>query len=563
MFPLLLSLHIENIALIRLLDLDLNGGFSAFTGETGAGKSILIDSIGLLCGSRGERERIRSGEDSALVEGLFFVPDGPNRRKLEEADLAPDEDGNLFVQRRLYADGRGSVKINGRAVPLSRLREISPCLIHIHGQQDTAGLSTEERQRELLDAYAKNGEVLERYRSTYNETKTLRKELEDRKKGANLLEEKRDLLAYQANELQQAKIRVGEEAELTAEHALLANREKIAEQAGTAFQALYRSDRSAVASVQTAVSALRRLSDVLPDGTELLERLDDVKAELTDIAESLEQYADPGENPASRLQKVEDRLDLLASLERKYRTDEAGLAAKAASLKEDLDKLGRTEDDLEEIQEQLKDKEKELSARASELSCTRKAAAEKLASSVQNALEELDMPSVRFLIDVDGSDESPSACGPDGRDAVSFAVSANAGEEPKPVGKIASGGELSRIMLCLQFALADAEQTPTMIFDEIDTGISGKTNEKIGRMMARVAEETGSQVICVTHAAQLASRAENHYRIAKNEVDGRTETSVSLLDEAGRIGELSRIMGGLNITDAVRKAAKELLKGAS
>ncbi len=555
---MLVSLHIENIALIRLLDLDLNGGFSAFTGETGAGKSILIDAIGLLCGARGERERIRSGEDSALTEGLFFIPEGMLRNRLTEADAAPDEDGNLFIQRRLFADGRGSVKVNGRAVPLAKLREIAPLLIHIHGQQDTIGLSTEERQRELLDAYAKNGEQKSRYRTVYDETKALRKELENRKKEADLLEEKRDLLAYQANELEQAKIRVGEEAELSAEHALLANRERIAEQAGTAYQALYRSDRSAVSGVQTATSALRRLADVLPDGSDLLERLDDVKAELTDIAETLEQYAEPGENPAARLQKVEDRLDLISSLERKYKTDEAGLAAKAASLKADLEKLGRTEDDLEEIREQLKQKQEELLSAAQALSETRKNAAGKLSGSVRQALTELDMPNVRFLITVTPETD---AFGPDGFDFVSFAVSANAGEEPKPIGKIASGGELSRIMLCLQFALADAEQTPTMIFDEIDAGISGKTNEKIGRMMARVAEETRSQVICVTHAAQLAARAENHYKIAKADINGRTETAVELLDDPGRINELSRIMGGLQITDAVRKAAAELLQG--
>ncbi|MBO4366766.1 MAG: DNA repair protein RecN [Clostridia bacterium] len=558
---MLVSLHIENIALIRLLDLDLNGGFSAFTGETGAGKSILIDAIGLLCGSRGERERIRSGEDSALTEGLFYVPEGILRDKLTEADVSPDEDGNLFIQRRLFADGRGTVKINGRAVPLSKLREIAPLLIHIHGQQDTIGLSTEERQRELLDAYAKNGEQKARYRAVYGEARALRKELEDRKKEADALEEKRDLLAYQANELEQARIRVGEEAELTAEHALLANRERIAEQAGTAYQALYRSDRSAVSDVRTASNALRRLADVLPDGDELLERLDNVKAELTDIAETLEQYAEPGENPAARLQKVEDRLDLLSSLERKYKTDEAGLAAKAASLKEDLDKLGRTEDDLEEIREKLTEKQKELLSTAEELSATRKKAAETLSTSVRQALTELDMPNVRFLITVLPAGDGNGTFGPDGADLVSFAVSANAGEEPKPIGKIASGGELSRMMLCLQFALADAEQTPTMIFDEIDAGISGKTNEKIGRMMARVAEETGSQVICVTHAAQLAARAENHYRISKADVGGRTETAVELLDEPGRISELSRIMGGLQITDAVRKAAAELLHG--
>ena len=561
---MLSALHIENIALIRRLDLDLGGGFSAFTGETGAGKSILIDAIGLLCGARGEKELIRSGEDYALVEGLFTIPVGdPALEKLNAADALPDEDGTLFVQRRLTSDGRSAVKINGRACPLARLREISPFLIRIHGQQDTAGLADETVQRDLLDAFAGNREEKNAFLASDRDFRSLRRALEEKKRHAAGLEEKKDLLLYQAEELRKAKIRPGEEAELNAEHALLANREKVTELSGAAYKSLYRSERSAVSGIQSAISSLRRLSDVLPDGDEILERLENAKAELTDIAEGLESYAEPGENPADRLQKVENRLDLLASLERKYHTDEAGLAKKLESVELDLADLENASSDFGELQAELENAKIVWKKTASALTESRNKAAAVLAERVGSALAELDMPNVRFLISILPDGNGPDECGPDGPDRVSFLVSANAGEEPKPIAKIASGGELSRIMLCLQAALADAEKTATLIFDEIDTGISGKTNEKIGRMMASIAKETDAQVVCVTHAAQLASRAFNHYRISKSVRDGRAETEIDLLDRDGRVGELSRIMGGMKITDAVRKAAAELLEGGT
>ncbi|MBP5230596.1 MAG: DNA repair protein RecN, partial [Clostridia bacterium] len=506
---MLTSLHVENIALIRCLDLDLREGFSAFTGETGAGKSILIDAIGLLCGARSEKELIRTGEQSAIVEGLFSVlPDSPAAEKLKEADIVPDEDGSVFIQRKLMADGRSTVKINGRSLPLSRLREAAPALIRIHGQQDTTGLADDETQTDLLDVYAGNGAERTACLDAWRAYRAARKRLEDHRKYAAELEEKKDLLLYQSNELRAARIRAGEEAELNAEHALLANREKIAEHAGAATRSLYRSERSAVSCVQNAANALRRLSDVLPDADSLLDRLDDVKAELVDVAESLEAYADPGNNPGERLKKVEDRLELLASLERKYRTDEAGLADKLRSLEADLEMLENVESDAEDLESELEQASSAYRTAASALSKTRSEAAKTLTDRVSAALKELDMPSVLFRIEILPFEDPLESGNEKGADSVRFLISANAGEEPKPIGKIASGGELSRIMLCLQVALAGAESTPTLIFDEIDTGISGKTNEKIGRMMASVANASGAQVVCVTHAAQLASRAE-------------------------------------------------------
>lgn len=555
---MLTSLHIENIALIRRLDLEPEAGFCAFTGETGAGKSILIDSIGLLCGARGNaaRELIRTGEDSALVEGMFLPPEEA-LDALRALDAEPDEDGALFLQRKLTSDGRSTAKINGRSVPLSRLREVANCLLTIHGQQDTQTLAGEEKQRRLLDSFAGNEDVLEAYRTEYAACKELKKECEALEKLERELAEKQELLVYQAGELKQAKLRRGEEAELLTEHALLANSEKVTENACLAYESLYAGERSAAALIKQAKQALGRLCNILPGDEELSSlrtRLEDALAELVDVSETLRPYASDREQDAGRLTAVENRLELLSALQRKYRTDENGLLDKLETVTRDLAALENSGADREALENALKVREKALREKAEALHAARAEAAGILASRVQDALTELDMPGVRFAIRVEASELTP-----DGGDEISFLVSANAGEEARPIGKIASGGELSRIMLCLQTVLADAERIPTLLFDEIDTGISGKTNEKIGRMLSQLASGGKRQIFCVTHAAQLAARASRQYRISKREQDGRTQTDVTLLDRDRRIEELARIMGGVNVTDTVRRAAKELL----
>lgn len=553
---MLCSLHIENIALIRRLDLEPSSGFCAFTGETGAGKSILIDAIGLLCGNRSEKELIRSGEDYALVEGMFFLPEGEVRERLTALGAEFEEDGTLFLQRKITSDGRSSAKLGSRAIPLSFLREISSMLLRIHGQQDTRGLSTEERQRELLDAFAHDSEAKRAYEAAYSAWNGTAKELKALSENALQLAERSDLLKYQQQELKMAKLKPGEEAELLAQHKILANAEKITENAAAAYEALYIGERSALVQLQTAKAAVNRLVGIIPEGEELKSRLEDLYAEITDVSDTLNGYAEGGDVSASELTRIEDRLEKLSALQRKYRTDEQGLLDKLASVTHDLELEESADDRIEELKDRLKKEEETLHKMGKLLTEARRSAARTLSAQVQTSLADLDMPKVRFEISIEPAEPTVS-----GEDTVSFAVSANAGEEPKPIGKIASGGELSRIMLCLQVALADVEQMPMLIFDEIDTGISGKTNEKIGRMMQRIAGEEHTQVICVTHAAQLAARAAHQYRISKSEKDGRTETEIRELDEQGRIEELSRIMGGLTLTDAVRAAAKELLDG--
>ena len=555
---MLTSLHIENIALIRRLDLEPEAGFCAFTGETGAGKSILIDSIGLLCGARGNaaRELIRTGEDSALVEGMFLPPEEA-LEALRALDAEPDEDGALFLQRKLTSDGRSTAKINGRAVPLSRLREVAACLLTIHGQQDTQTLAGEEKQRRLLDAFAGDEDALEAYRVEYAACRELKKECEALERLERELAEKQELLVYQAGELKQAKLRRGEEAELLTEHALLANSEKVTENACLAYESLYAGERSAASLMKEAGQALGRLRRILPGDEELASlqtRLEDALAELVDISETLRPYASDREQDAGRLTAVENRLELLSALQRKYRTDENGLLEKLETVTRDLAALENSGADREALESALRAREKTLREKADALHAAREKAAGVLAARVKDALAELDMPGVLFEICVESGELTP-----EGGDVISFLVSANAGEEPRPIGKIASGGELSRIMLCLQTVLADAERIPTLLFDEIDTGISGKTNEKIGRMLSGLASGGKRQIFCVTHAAQLAARASRQYRISKHEQDGRTQTDVTLLNRGERICELARIMGGVNVTDTVRRAAEELL----
>lgn len=552
---MLASLHIENIALIRKLDLELAEGFCAFTGETGAGKSILIDAIGLLCGARGERELIRSGEDYALVEGMFFASQA-TENALEALDILPDEDGSYFLQRRMSADGRSIAKIGGRTVPLAKLREAASYLLNIHGQQDTQTLSDEDRQRDLLDRFASDDLQLNAYRGAYRNHARIKREMRELTERAEALEERRDLLSYQVQELTHAKLRAGEEAELTAEHALLANSEKVVENAHEAYGSLYAEEDSALAQLKRAMAAVGRLAPIVPECKEYFDRLDDVKAELTDIAESILPLTSDREDCAGRLDAVEARLDKLSALQRKYKTDEQGLIDKLAKAKADLSLLENNASDMDGLKKELASAELALKEAAEALHLARVGAASVLSERVQTELAELDMPKVRFLIRVEEGGFTP-----DGADAIDFSVSANAGESPKPIGKIASGGELSRIMLCLQCVLADVENIPTLIFDEIDTGISGKTNEKIGHMMKRIAQSGNTQVVCVTHAAQLAARASHHYFISKSEQNGRTQTDIKLLDKDGRIGELARIMGGLQVTDAVKLAAEELLEG--
>ena len=553
---MLRSVYIENIALIRRLSFEPGEGFCAFTGETGAGKSIIVDSLGLLCGARSDRDIIRTGEEEALVEGIFEISDKPTLKSLAALDVVPEEDGSITVTRRITRDGRSGAKINGRSVPVSRLKSAAAMLLSIHGQQDTQAFADESRQREMLDSFAGNESVRGDYSEKYAAYRATAAQIEALSEDEREREMRLDMLKYRVNELESAAVYTGEKESLEQERRLLANSEKIVSHSGAAIDALYRREGAAAETLQNAFDELRALYGVVPEAESLAERIDSAKYEIIDIADSLKRYADsePGDT-GRRLDEAETRLEYIKRLETKYRAASDDFPSLLERWKGELDSFEHRDEELARLNKRLAVQKKELEDAAGRLTASRAEAASRLCARVTEELCALDMPAVRFRVELRRKDFAP-----DGADETEFMISANKGEEPRPMAKIASGGELSRIMLCLKCVFADTESIGTLIFDEIDAGISGSTSEKIGIRLKKAACGGKTQVICVTHSAILASRADHHYKISKAVSGDRTETKVEHLDREGRRNELARIIGGLDISESVLKTAEELLE---
>lgn len=552
---MLFSLHIRCVALIKELDIDLSEGLTVFTGETGAGKSIIIDSIALLCGARSDKSIIRTGEDSAEVEGVFGMLSSDVVKALEKEEVYPDEEGNLFLTRRITADGRSVSRINGRVVPVGKLRAVSAYLLDIHGQQDTTRLADESIHPALLDLYADNKAEKEEYLKAYRVYTALRKEKQALLEDMENTEEKKDFLSYRLKELRRAKLKAGEEEELTAKRNMLVNREKIVVSARNAYYALYEKDESAAYLISMAENALSALSDYAEEAKELAQRLESVRLEIEDIADTVVSYADdPEGDPQSALDNIEARLSLISSLRRKYRTDESGLIALLEETENELTGIENSVFRKEDIEKELIKAEKEASEKAYALYTTRARAAKEMEKQIKDILSALDMPGVTFVTEFEKTPLSPL-----GTEKARFLISANTGEEPRPVAKIASGGECARIMLAVKSVLANAENIGTMIFDEVDTGISGATSSRIGMRLKALAG-TDKQVICVTHSAQIAALAKNHLLISKSASFGRTETHVRPLHGESRVKEVARIMGGIDPGEEIINAARTMIK---
>ncbi|MBO5870451.1 MAG: DNA repair protein RecN [Clostridia bacterium] len=552
---MLTSIYIENIALIKRLSLELPNGFCAFTGETGAGKSIIIDSLGLLCGARSDKDIIRTGEDEATVEGIFFIDDKKVLDTLNEQDITPEEDGSITISRKISRDGRSGAKINGRNVPLSRLKSAMSLMLSIHGQQDTQAFADTEKQLYLLDSFALNNSELNDYREKYKVFLDIKQKLNALNQDDADRAYRLDMLRYRINELRNADIKQGEKEELLSERKILANSEKIVTKSNEAYSLLYGRDGSATEIVGEAYSAVSSLIGIIPDAENLSERLENAKYELIDIAETVREYIESDiDNVQVRLDECETRLELIKKLESKYKVDSDEFTSLLNDWEDELSINENSEEEKEKLIKLFEKAEKELKKSGDNLTKTRQKAAKSLCEKVMNELGELDMPNVKFDVRFEEKEFSPN-----GLDAIEFLISANKGELPKPMAKIASGGELSRIMLCLKCVFADSESIGTLIFDEIDTGVSGRTSEKIGIRLKNASNGGKTQVICVTHSAILSAKADSHYKISKHEQDGRVITNVQLLDFDSRKNELARIMGGLNITDTVLKAAEEML----
>lgn len=560
---MLSELHIENVAVVKNVTLSAEKGFSVLTGETGAGKSIIIDSINLLLGARSAKELIRSGESRALVSACFTELDSQTLEALEAAGVAPDADGTLYVQRTVQTDGKATAKINGRTVPVSMLKEIGAALITIHGQHDSQALLSAENHMAFLDRYARNGDLKAEYSERYEKLASLRKALSERTKAAERADERIDTLKYQIAEIDAAKIRKNELETLSERKQRIKSSEKIYKYARLISDTLSDTGSAEGAATLTAkaIEALRRLTDVLPDAEMLTSRLESARYDMIEAAEQADALLDScGESPEEELERIESRLDTVERVFRKYGPSEEDVFRYREKATEELSALSDVGGEIARLKKALNEQAKETFAAAEKLTASRTKAAEELSESITKELRYLDLEKVVFSVSVEKlvSEKGLTRFTPDGCDAAEFMISANPGEPLKPLAKIASGGELSRVMLAIRSVLAECDGVDTLIFDEIDTGVSGKTSQKIGIKLKGVSR--GCQVICITHSAQIAAAADTHYKISKAERDGRTETSLTTLDREGRINELSRIMGGIEITDTVRRTAEEMIE---
>ncbi len=549
---MLKSLHIENVAVIRRVELEPSRGFSVLTGETGAGKSMIIDSINLLLGNRTSRGVIRTGADRATVSAVFDELSPTVCDALEEMGFSV-EDGAVMLQRTLFADGRSQVRLNGQTITQSLQREIARMLISIHGQSDSQKLLQKSSHASLLDAYAHPDEALAAYREVYHELKKIQKEIDTLVTDESEKLRLREILQYQIADINALKLKEGEEEALTRERDRLAYAERINERSELAYRALKGSDKSAHQLVKRAASALIGLDGLVEGVDDLCARLDAVADELADVAETALSFVDDDrEDPTARIDRIEGRLDAISKLKRKYGGSIGAVLTFRDEAQARLDALEDADGRLDRLNAELKKKTAEAESLAAVLTRLRRTAATEVTREVTEALTFLDMPKVRFEVAV-----TPSPLGENGADDIEFLIATNVGEPLLPMIRIASGGELSRIMLALRSVLNDRDGAATVIFDEVDTGVSGKTARKVGIKLHRTAKH--AQVLCVTHSAQIASLADAHFLISKQEIDGRAETAVTELSSTDRVEEIARILGGIHVTDAQRTAAREML----
>ncbi|MBO5883783.1 MAG: DNA repair protein RecN [Clostridia bacterium] len=549
------SLHIENIAVVKRLDVDLSGGMTVLSGETGAGKSIIIDSLGLLLGARADKDLIRSGEDTALVSAVFEELGDRAVERLSE--LGFDIEERSVMLSRSVSRSSSSAKLNGRGITLSLLKEIGGLLFNIHGQNDNQQILDSKNHIRILDGYAGNEALLGEYSGVYSEMLRVKREIESIDSDAMERNRLSEMLKFQISDIDSAKLKIGEEEKLEELVKKLRGAEKISKSCSLVAKAVMGGEKNMGAAylVERAATALASVSDAIPEADELSSRLYAIKYELEDIADSTSALSDIGEgDPTERLDRAEARLDVIGKLKRKYGSSVEEILSFRDEAKRRLDNIENADDRREELKEELS----AIISRARELCDSlhkrRLEAATGLTRGVTENLEFLDMPKVRFEVSV----KKNSIFGRGGNDEVEFLIATNAGEPLAPMVKIASGGELARIMLSLKNVLNTSDGIDTVIFDEIDTGISGKISRKVGIKLKEIGKS--SQVICVTHSAQIASLAHTHLYISKkNTEDGRVETEISMLDREGRVAEISRILGGIEVTDTQRSAAREMI----
>ena len=551
---MLRHLHIENIAVVKSADIDFSSGLSVLTGETGAGKSVIIDSVKLLTGKKVSRDLIRTGEDFAYCEAVFDGVDGELETFFSELGVECDE-GEMLISVKLGADGKTLPKINGRTVTKTTLRDVSARLISIHGQKDSDILVDEKSYIELLDSYALCHAERQEYSELYGEMRRYKKMLDLLMSDDAALSRERDMLAFQIKDIDSARLKIGEEQMLTDELKKLENAEKINKQVKLSYKILKGAENGGVVSLLgRAAASLSQISSVVEGAGELSEKLLDMSYEVDDMAEQVYSYADDLDgDPTERLDKIQARLEKINKLKKRYGESVEKILEFRAEAQARLDEIETSDEKCEEYRAKINQISERARAVARRLTQMRATAASDASEKVEEVLEYLDMPSVKFEIRVmEAPDFTPAGC-----DTVAFTVATNPGEPKKPMAEIASGGELSRIMLALRSVLNQKDNVGCSIYDEVDTGISGKTSRKIGLKLSQIAAD--GQVICVTHSAQIATLADTHLLISKTEKEGRAFTTVRRLDADERVEEAARILGGINVTEAQKQAARDML----
>ncbi len=545
-------LHIENIAVIEQSDIEFSEGFNVLTGETGAGKSIVIDSINAVLGARTSKELIRAGCDTAEVSAVFGGFNDYTAGVLSDYGFAPDEDGNIVIRRRLSANGKGLIKLNDRPASAAELKQIGKSLINIHGQHDNQALLDPESHIEYIDAVAENKDIRQTYYEEFRNLNKIRRELEATETDEDEKRKETDLLKYQINELETADIKPGEIAELKHKLQIARSYQTTAEALSKAYSALKGNDDFDGAS-SLLESAVRSLSSLKSeDWDRQSEKLTDALSVIEDVSAEVSDFLYNSEYPDMNADEINARLDFLDKLMLKYGNSEEEMLDFLNGAKVRLDEINSSERKIAELSDLLDKSTERLILLGEELTKSRTEAAAEFQKQVCDILNYLNMPSVRFTVDIKKGRYTKRGC-----DNVEFLISANEGESVKPLAKIASGGELSRVMLAIKSVLLDKDRIGTMIFDEIDTGISGYTAGKVGTQLKKVSKNR--QVICVTHLAQIAAMADNHLLIEKNTENGRTFTRVEPLSYEQRISEIARIMSGAKLTENLYNSAKELV----
>ncbi len=551
---MLKTLSIENIAVIEKAEIEFSNGFNVLTGETGAGKSIVVDSINAILGERTSKELVRAGSENALVTAYFEDISKEVEQKLNEFDLPCDDDGALVLSRKISAQGKSTCRINGSVCTVSMLKEVGNLLVNIHGQHDSQTLLNADYHYKFVDMYGSLDGVLDEYKQSFKQLLSVRKQLKALTMDADERDRQIELLDYQIKELSDAEIKVGEWDELKKRKNLILNSQNLLQSLNSALSAFNGSDEYSGIStlLSTAVKEIGSVSDVDSEIKSVYDKAEALNDSVEVVKDALLDKINSIEFEPEELNRIEERLDLYYTFSNKYGETEQDMLYYLDEAVKKRTAFENSEEELEKLNVQYDEIFNKTVALAQKLTDLRKTTAEKLGNEICKQLEFLDMPKIKFTTSFEKGNLSAN-----GWDKIEFLIATNVGEMAKPLAKIASGGELSRIMLAIKSIIAQKDSIDTLIFDEIDTGVSGKASRKIGLKLKELGAFT--QVICVTHSAQIASVADSHFLIEKNVENDRTYTNVTVLDYDGRKNELARIMGGINATESLLKSAEELL----